>query len=84
MEIDLLTGDAKARVLGSLLTPLQEEEYQLRLLQAANGSGHDEMIPGQDYTYGDRLSDLVAAQERLLSAADDEIVERLRGFRNGD
>lgn len=84
MDVDLLTEASKARVLGNLLLPLQEEEYQLRLLQEANESGDDELVPGQNYTYSDRLSDLVGAQERLLSAADDKIVKRLKGFQNGD
>lgn len=80
----MLTDATKARVLGNLILPLQEEEYQLRLLREANGSDDGDVVPGQDYTYADRLSDLAGAQERLLSAADDRIVERLRGFRNGD
>ena len=82
--IGLLDEDAKARILAGLLVPLQEEQYQLGLLRAANGSKRDDTVPGQNFTYAERLAELGDAEERLLAAAEDTIVERLRGFQNGD
>ena len=76
---NLLSDAAKVRILADLLVPLQEEEYQLKLLQVANSADGDEMVPGQDFTYAERLTDLTDAQGRLLSAADETIVNQLRG-----
>ena len=80
MKNDLLSDAVKARILAGLLMPLQEEEYQLLLLRTANDADGDEMVPGQDFTYTERLNELTDAQERLLSAADETIVNQLRGI----
>ena len=80
MKNDLLSDGVKVRILADLLMPLQEEEYQLSLLRTANNADDEELVPGQDFTYGERLSDLADAQERLLSAADETIVNQLRGI----
>lgn len=81
--IDLLGAAGRARILSQMLVSLQEQEYDLRLAQLANGADDYETVPGQDYTYGTRLAELAAAQKRLVESADENVVNGLRRLTDG-
>lgn len=74
----LLSTEIKARILAELLAPLEEQEYQLRLLHKANDASMTEVVPGESFTYDERLGDLRKAQDRLLAAAEPDVVEAMR------
>ena len=83
MSMDVLGAGGKARVLAGLLSSLQEQEYRLALLQDANGSSDDAVVPGEKYKYGERLTELREAQERLTDSADPEVLSELRRLSDG-
>jgi hypothetical protein len=83
MSVDLLGAEGKARVLADLLASLQEQAYRIALLKDANGAADNEIVPGEKFSYGERLTELDAAQERLLDAADSEVMTEIRRLSNG-
>jgi hypothetical protein len=82
--VDVLGVAGKARVLADLLASLQEQQFRLSLLKEANGATDNQVIPGDKTTYGERLTELREAQERLESASDPEVLNELRRLQHGN
>jgi hypothetical protein len=83
MSIDLLGSAGRIKVLSSVLVSLQEQEYNLALMQVANDADDHETVPGENFTYGKRLEDLRLSQKRLFDSADAEVVSGLRRLTDG-
>ena len=83
MSVDVLGVVGKARVLADLLASLQEQEYRLVLLKDANGANESAVVPGEQFTYGERLTELRNAQQRLEDASSPEVLSEVRRLQDG-
>ena len=80
---DLLGSAGRSKVLFRVLLSLQEQEYELMLMQRVNQAEASEQVPGQAFAYCQRLDDLAAAQRRVLEFADKDVVDGLRRLTDG-